>query len=100
MIRKPFVQLSLALYTLFAFVLTASGAAKPNLVLITLDSVRADHLSFMGGKGATTPNLSRLAAESSVSDHAYAQAPGTVVSHATILTGSYPQNTGLSEIGG
>ncbi len=100
MIRKPFVRANLALCSLFALVVTATAASKPNLVLITLDSVRADRLSFLGGKGATTPNLSHLAAESIVFDHAYAQAPGTVVSHATILTGSYPQNTGLSEIGG
>ena len=78
----------------------AAAAQKPNLVLITLDSVRADRLGFLGGKGAATPNLTRLAAESLVFDHAYAQAPGTVVSHATILSGSYPQNTGLSEVGG
>ena len=100
MIRKPFVRVSLALLSLFALTLTAAAASKPNLVLITLDSVRADRLSFLGGKGATTPNLSHLATESIVFDHAYAQTPGTVVSHATILTGSYPQNTGLSEIGG
>jgi choline-sulfatase len=100
MIRKPFVRLSLALCSLFAFAFTAAAASKPNLVLITLDSVRADRLTFLGGKGVATPNLSGLAAESLVFDHAYAQAPGTVVSHATILTGSYPQNTGLSEIGG
>ena len=100
MIRKPFARVGLALCSLFAFVFPAAAASKPNLVLITLDSVRADRLSFLGGKGATTPNLNHLAAESIVFDHAYAQAPGTVVSHATILAGSYPQNTGLSEIGG
>ena len=35
-----------------------------------------------------------------VFEHAYVQAPGTVASHASLLTGSYPQVTGLSEIGG
>ncbi len=100
MIRKLLVRASLALVVLFAFAAAAAAASKPNLVLITLDSVRADRLSFLGGRGATTPNLNHLAGESIVFDHAYAQAPGTVVSHATILSGSYPQNTGLSEIGG
>jgi arylsulfatase A-like enzyme len=57
-------------------------------------------MGFLGGKGNLTPNLNRLASESFVFDHAYAQAPGTVVSHATILSGSYPQSTGMSEIGG
>ena len=100
MIRKLSIRATLALLSLFACVATATAASKPNLVLITLDSVRADRMSFLGSKGATTPNLSHLAAGSIVFEHAYAQAPGTVVSHATILTGSYPQNTGLSEIGG
>src|SRR5271167_458767 len=78
----------------------AAAASKPNLVLITLDSARADRMGFLGAKGALTPNLDRLAKQSIVFEHAYAQAPGTVVSHATILSGAYPQSTGMSEIGG
>ena len=78
----------------------AGAASKPNLVLITLDSARADRMGFLGAKGALTPNLDRIAAESIVFDHAYAQAPGRVVSHGTILSGAYPQNTGMTEIGG
>jgi arylsulfatase A-like enzyme/Flp pilus assembly protein TadD len=77
-----------------------TAATKPNLVLITLDSTRADRMGFLGAKGGITPNLDRLAGESLVFEHAYAQAPGTVVSHATILSGAYPQTTGMSEIGG
>src|ERR1700688_3960588 len=78
----------------------AAAAAKPNLVLITLDSTRADHMGFLGAKTRLTPNLDRLAAESIVFEHAYAQAPGSIVSHATILSGAYPQSTGMSDIGG
>src|SRR6202521_1729077 len=81
----------------FAF---AAPASKPNLVLITLDSTRADRMGFLGAKSALTPNLDRLAGESIVFEHAYAQAPGSVVSHATILSGAYPQSTGMSDIGG
>jgi len=78
----------------------AAAASKPNLVLITLGSTRADRMGFLGAKSALTPNLDRLAAESIVFEHAYAQAPGSVVSHATILAGAYPQSTGMSDIGG
>src|ERR1700681_4373390 len=78
----------------------AAAAPKPNLVLITLSSTRADRMGFLGAKGTLTPNLDRLAGESIVFEHAYAQAPGSVVSHATILSGAYPQSTGMSEIGG
>lgn len=98
-IRRLLTSL-LLLVLCFSFALVAHAASKPNLVLITLDSARADRMGFLGAKGAVTPTLNHLAAESIVFEHAYAQAPGTVVSHATLLTGAYPQNTGLSEIGG
>lgn len=78
----------------------AATNATPNIVLITLDSTRADRMSFIGTKPSLTPNLDRTAGESMVFEHAYAQSPGSVVSHATILTGAYPQATGMSEIGG
>jgi arylsulfatase A-like enzyme len=78
----------------------AAAASKPNLVLITLCSTRADRMGFLEAKGALTPNLDRLAAENIVFEHAYAQAPGSVVSHATILAGAYPQSIGMTDIGG
>ena len=96
MIRKVFAGVSVIL---LCFSL-AAAASKPNLVLISLDSTRADRMGFLGGKGALTPNLDGLAGESIVFEHAYAQAPASVVSHATILSGAYPQSTGMSEIGG
>ncbi len=95
----------LAVFILACCVLTCcalpvAATAKPNIVLITLESVRADRMGFLGGKNSLTQNLDRLAAGSIVFEHAYAQAPGTVVSHATILSGAYPQSTGFTEIGG
>lgn len=99
MIRKFAAHAILAVLIL-SFTVPAVAASKPNLVLITLESVRADRMSFLDAKGAATPNLSHLATESIVFEHAYAQAPETVVSNATILSGSYPRSTGLSEIGG
>ncbi len=98
MIRKVVAGLSLIFLGLtLSF---AAAASKPNLVLITLDSTRADRMGFLGAKSAHTQYLDRLALESIVFEHAYAQAPGSVVSHATILSGAYPQSTGMSEIGG
>jgi choline-sulfatase len=90
-------------FNLLVLVLTAMACyavPRPNLVLITLDSFRADRMGFLGAKGGLTPNLDRLAAESLVFEHAYSQAPATVVSHACILSGAYPQSTAMSEIGG
>jgi choline-sulfatase len=94
--RKVLAGLSL----FFLGVSFAAATSKPNLVLITLDSVRADRMGFLGANGGLTPNFDRLAGESIIFDHAYAQAPATVVSHACILSGAYPQGTGMSEIGG
>jgi arylsulfatase A-like enzyme len=63
----------------------------PNIVLITLDTTRADRMGFLGSKRGLTPNLDALARQSDVFTRAYAQAPLTPTSHATILTGTYPQ---------
>jgi choline-sulfatase len=96
-IRKIVAGVSASLILLsFSF----AAAAKPNLILITLDSARSDRMGFLGAKGGLTPNLDHLAGESLVFERAYAQAPTSVVSHATILSGAYPQTTGMSAIGG
>src|ERR1700730_5673013 len=63
----------------------------PNIILITVDTVRADRMGFLGSKLGLTPNLDTLARESVVFTHAYSQVPLTAPSHATILSGTYPQ---------
>ncbi|MBI3646662.1 MAG: sulfatase-like hydrolase/transferase [Acidobacteriales bacterium] len=95
MVRKALFALGLLLCSSLA-----AAATRPNLVLITLDSSRADRMGFLGAKSGITPNLDRLAGESLVFEHAYAQAPATVASHATIFSGGYPQSTAMSELGG
>jgi choline-sulfatase len=98
MIRKFIAGVSLMFFSVsFAF---AAAASKPNLVLITVCSARADRMGFLEAKGTLTPNLDHLAADSIVFEHAYAQSPSSVVSHATILSGAYPQSTGMNDIGG
>jgi arylsulfatase A-like enzyme/Tfp pilus assembly protein PilF len=81
------------------WVCPAWGASQPNIVLITLDSVRADRVGFLGSHAALTPKIDSLAKQSIVFDRAYAQAPGTVSSHATILTGTYPQMNHAGQLG-
>jgi arylsulfatase A-like enzyme/Flp pilus assembly protein TadD len=66
-------------------------AAPPNIILITLDTVRADRMGFLGSQRGLTPNLDALAGQSVVFNRAYSQVPLTAPSHATILTGTYPQ---------
>ncbi len=67
------------------------GAPPPNVILITLDTVRADRMGFLGSKLGLTPNLDLLASQSAVFTRAYSQVPLTAPSHASILTGTYPQ---------
>jgi arylsulfatase A-like enzyme len=67
---------------------TAQGS--PNIVLITMDTVRADHLSVYGYERQTTPQLQEFAREANVYDHAMAAADYTLPAHASIFTGLYP----------
>ena len=75
------------------------AAGKPNIVLITLDSARADRMGFLGSHANLTRNLDTIAAQAVVFNQACAQAPLTVSSVATILTGTYPQTHSASELG-
>src|SRR5580658_4803579 len=67
------------------------SAKPPNIILITLDTTRADRMGFLGSKRGLTPNLDALARQSVVFMRAYAQIPLTTPSHAVLLTGTYPQ---------
>ena len=97
MLRRIFPALLFVL--VFWLPISAHAAGKPNVVLITLDSTRADRMGFLGAKAKLTPNLDGLARQSMVFEQAYSQAPLTVTSHATILTGTYPQTNHASEFG-
>jgi choline-sulfatase len=66
------------------------AAPPPSILLITLDTTRADRMGFLGSARGLTPALDILARTAAVFTRAYAQAPITTVSHATILTGTYP----------
>lgn len=61
-----------------------------NVLVLTIDTVRADHLGMYGYPRKTTPNLDRLAAEGTVFEHGWAHAPSTRYSIPAILTGRLP----------
>jgi arylsulfatase A-like enzyme len=69
----------------------SANPKSPNIILVTLDTTRADRMGFLGCERGLTPNLDDLAKQSVVFTHAYSQVPLTTASHATILTGTYPQ---------
>src|SRR5713226_843892 len=77
----------------------AGFAAPANIILITLDTTRADRMGFLGSKRGLTPNLDDMARQGVVFSHAYAHVPLTTPSHATILTGTYPQFNHVGDLG-
>ncbi len=66
-----------------------------NLLLVTIDTLRADRVGCYGYAGARTPNLDRLAAEGVRFENAIASVPITLPSHASLLTGLYPASHGV-----
>jgi arylsulfatase A-like enzyme len=96
----PRITRSLTLALVLAVAcLSGCGAQREsepaNLLLVTLDTVRADSLGSYGGEAAISPNLDRLAAQSVRFETAISSAAVTPVAHASILTGLYPYGHGL-----
>ena len=76
--------------------LPAPGPDTPaNVLLISIDTLRADHLGCYGYDRPTSPNLDALAAEGAVFEDASATSPWTVSSHFSILTGLFPRSHGV-----
>ena len=73
--------------------------AAPDVVLITIDTLRADHVGCYGFKSAKTPTLDSLFSEGILFRKAITASPITNTSHASILTGLYPAHHGVSDFG-
>jgi arylsulfatase A-like enzyme/Tfp pilus assembly protein PilF len=71
-----------------------------NIVLFTIDTLRADHLECYGYRKVKTPHINRLADEGILFKYAIAQAPLTLPSHSSIFTGSYPLHHGVRDNAG
>ncbi|UCF37625.1 MAG: sulfatase-like hydrolase/transferase [Acidobacteriota bacterium] len=71
-----------------------------NVLLVTIDTLRADYLSCYGNKVVSTPNIDALAERGVLFEQAVVQVPLTLPSHASILTGAYPRVHGVRDIGG
>ena len=70
---------------------------RPNVLLVTIDTLRRDHTSLHGHSNPTTPGLERLGAEGVVFETAYAPSSTTAPSHASIFTGLYPPAHGVQK---
>ena len=89
---------ALSLMTLAARAQTPGN--RPNIILISVDTLRADRLGAYGYKAAATPAIDSLAADSIVFERAIAQVPLTWPSHAAIFTGTYPFFNGVQDFTG
>ena len=89
--RKAFLAATLLL------VAEAAGAAEINVLLITIDTLRADRLSCYAAGHAATPAIDALAARGVLFARAFAHNPTTLPSHANILSGMTPLFHGVSE---
>ena len=77
----------------------APGFAR-DVVLVTIDTLRADAVGFAGNEAAETPHLDRLAASGWVFDRAHAHSVMTLPSHANLLTGRLPYEHGVRDNAG
>ena len=97
--------LALALLASLAPLATACGGDRerrdlahpgsPSVLLVTLDTTRADHLGAYGATNGATPQLDALAARGVVFERVYAVAPMTLPAHTSMLTGLLPTRTGV-----
>ena len=72
----------------------AAGPGRPNIVLISLDTTRADRLGAYGYPRPTSPNLDRIAAEGIVFEDATTTAPWTLPAHMSLMTSLAPEEHG------
>jgi choline-sulfatase len=73
--------------------------ARPNVLLVTLDTTRADHIGAYGYRAGQTPNIDALAAAGVLFERAIAAAPVTLPSHVSVFTGRYPFGHGVRNNG-
>ena len=74
---------------------TYNSDKRPNVILISLDALRQDHLGCYGYKRSTSPNIDKIAEESTLFTNAITTANWTIPSHMSILTGLYPMEAGF-----
>ncbi|HEY1249745.1 MAG TPA: sulfatase-like hydrolase/transferase [Thermoanaerobaculia bacterium] len=71
------------------------GPARPSVLLVTIDTLRADHVGAYGGTQGATPAIDAFARDAVVFEQAIAAAPLTLPSHATLLSGYLPFRSGV-----
>ncbi len=102
--RATLTQMLLIMLLLLCLAPVALAAAtkqpsQPDVILVTIDTLRADHVGCYGYKHIATPALDGLARQGIRFANAFTASPITNSSHASILTGLYPSSHGVSDFG-
>jgi arylsulfatase A-like enzyme len=92
--RRSFV-VALALFLGACRAAAPASSAPPSVLLVTIDTLRADRIGAYGDSAARTPTIDGLARAGVLFEAAYAAAPITLPSHATLLTGLLPPAHGV-----
>lgn len=98
--RIPLLVCVLLMFAHLAAAVNPPARRPRNVILITLDTVRANHLGCYGNKNIQTPTLDSLGHDGVVFERAISQVPLTWPSHAAILTGMYPFQNGVQDFTG
>ncbi len=94
---RSFVPLTASLLLSLVSTVFAAPVAAPNVVVITIDTLRADHVGCYGYKQIRTPNIDALAADGARFERAYTAVPVTLPSHTVMFTGTYPMLNGMHD---
>src|SRR5690348_13018415 len=78
---------------------SAAGAKHPDVFLVTIDTLRADHVGCFGDKSIRTPAIDSLCRDGLRFANAFTASSITNTAHASILTGLYPSETGVLDFG-
>ncbi len=97
--RMPGRKLALLVFLLLACQRGVPARSVP-VILISIDTLRSDHLPAYGYRAIATPNIDRLARDGMVFEHAYSNVPLTLPAHATIMTGLLPAEHGVRDNAG
>ncbi len=101
--RRDHIGVGLGGLALLALILACDASPravpdKPNVLLLTVDTLRADRLGVYGYRLDTTPNIDRLAMQGALFEDCTVQWPKTWPSIASLMTGAYPKTTGMQYV--
>ncbi|MBK7760556.1 MAG: sulfatase-like hydrolase/transferase [Deltaproteobacteria bacterium] len=95
----PLIALTLMVACGDAEITLPPGGARPDVILISIDTLRADHVGAYGYDRPTTPTLDALAARGARFTQARSPSPWTLPTHTTMLTGRLPLEHGVVDDG-